>query len=72
MMASNLGIQVNPIVNKELIRPDDNRIIIGSNEKIKTETGWTNEIPLEKSIKDILSELQNEIKHGKTIPASKN
>jgi GDP-4-dehydro-6-deoxy-D-mannose reductase len=72
MMASELGIQVNPVLNKELVRPDDNRIIIGSNEKIKRETGWTNEISLEKSIKDILSELQKETKQKKTIAASKD
>jgi GDP-4-dehydro-6-deoxy-D-mannose reductase len=58
MMSYELEIKVKPVVNPELIRPDDNRIIIGSNKKIMEETGWRNEISLEQSIKDILSELE--------------
>jgi GDP-4-dehydro-6-deoxy-D-mannose reductase len=41
-------------VNEKLMRPNDNKIIIGSNKKIKRETGWHNVIPLEKSLSDII------------------
>jgi nucleoside-diphosphate-sugar epimerase len=37
-----------------LLRPVDNAIIIGSNAKLKKETGWNPEISLEQSINDIL------------------
>jgi len=54
-MAAILNIEITPRVNESLIRPNDNRIIIGSNEKIKKDTGWHTEISLEKSLKDIIS-----------------
>ncbi len=54
IMASQLGVEVDITVDDRLIRPADNRKIIGSNEKIKRELGWSNVIPLEKSLKDII------------------
>ncbi len=41
-------------INESLIRPNDNRIIIGSNEKIGKDTGWKTTITLEDSLRDIL------------------
>lgn len=55
IMAAQLNIKVDIHTDNELIRPNDNNIIIGSNEKIKKEIGWNNSIPLEKSLSDILS-----------------
>lgn len=54
MMAEELNIEVDIIVDNRLIRPADNKKIIGSNEKIKRELGWRNTIPLKQSLKDIL------------------
>lgn len=53
-MADQLGIHVDIAVDNRLIRPADNMVIIGSNEKIGRELGWKAEIPLEQSLKDIL------------------
>lgn len=53
-MADILSLEVKVKINKNLIRPNDNRIIIGSNEKIASEIGWHRRIPLETSLKDIL------------------
>ncbi len=54
MLAKQLNIEVDVKVDSRLIRPADNKIVIGANEKIKRELGWENTIPLEKTIKDII------------------
>lgn len=54
IMASILDISIVQKVNAELVRPNDNKIIIGSNEKINIDTGWKNTITIEQSLKDIL------------------
>jgi GDP-4-dehydro-6-deoxy-D-mannose reductase len=54
IMAMQLNIEVDIKMDHRLIRPADNRVIIGSNEKIKRELGWGNTIPLEQSLKDII------------------
>ncbi len=53
-MARLLNMDVDVVIDERLIRPADNRVIIGSNEKIRRELGWTTEITLEQSLKDIL------------------
>jgi len=54
-MARILDLHIHMRVNEKLIRPNDNKVIIGSNEKIKREVGWHNEIPLEESLRDIIN-----------------
>jgi GDP-4-dehydro-6-deoxy-D-mannose reductase len=54
-MADILNLKVATRINEHFIRPNDNKIIIGSNEKIKTDTGWSQEISLEKSLQDIIT-----------------
>ena len=49
-----LDIQVDTKLDELLIRPKDNYIILGSNEKIKSETGWYTTYTLENSLTDIL------------------
>jgi GDP-D-mannose dehydratase len=41
-------------VDKKLIRPNDNKVIIGSNEKIKRDIGWMPEIPLRQSLENVI------------------
>jgi GDP-4-dehydro-6-deoxy-D-mannose reductase len=48
-------VQIRQISEKAFFRPDDNRIIIGSNEKINKDVGWVNEIKLDTSLKDVLA-----------------
>jgi len=54
LMAVELNLEVDVNIDPRLIRPSDNRKIIGSNEKIKQELGWETLIPLEQSLKDII------------------
>ena len=49
-----LQIDIEITIDADLIRPADNPVIIGSNEKIKKEIGWQPEIPLEKSLMDLI------------------
>jgi GDP-4-dehydro-6-deoxy-D-mannose reductase len=54
LMASILNIEVTQKIDPKLVRPNDNKVIIGSNEKIKKDTGWENKYSIEESLKDIL------------------
>jgi GDP-4-dehydro-6-deoxy-D-mannose reductase len=54
IMAKQLDIEVDINIDNRLIRPMDNKKIIGSNEKIKRELGWQNNISLQQSLKDII------------------
>lgn len=54
IMAGILDLRIHTRMNEKLVRPSDNRIIIGSNEKIKKEVGWKNTIPMEQSLKDTI------------------
>lgn len=54
LMASILKLEVTHHIDSRLVRPNDNKIIIGSNQKLKKDTGWDLSISLKNSLKDIL------------------
>ncbi len=54
VMAAALGIVVSQKTDAALVRPNDNKIIIGSNAKLKRDTGWEVSITIEQSLKDVL------------------
>ncbi|SDO21376.1 GDPmannose 4,6-dehydratase [Rhodoferax sp. OV413] len=54
-MASILGISVVQKIDPQLVRPNDNKAIIGSLKKINDEIGWAPSIPLDTSLRDILN-----------------
>jgi GDP-4-dehydro-6-deoxy-D-mannose reductase len=58
-MGAILNVNVTTTVDENLIRPNDNRIIIGSNEKIKRDTNWNPSICIERSLGDIISYWQH-------------
>jgi GDP-4-dehydro-6-deoxy-D-mannose reductase len=53
-LASILEMEVLTEVDERLIRPNDNRVIIGANEKINRDIGWTPEIPLRQSLENVI------------------
>ena len=55
VISSILNIKVVQKTDPNLVRPNDNKIIIGSNQKIKKDTGWVNKYSLEDSLKDIVA-----------------
>jgi len=54
-MANILEIEVEIRVNKKLIRPADNKIIIGSPEKLKQKINWELKYSIDNSLKDIIN-----------------
>ena len=55
IMCGILGIDVELETDPNLLRPNDNMIIIGSNDKLKNTTDWMQKIELKKSLEDIIS-----------------
>jgi GDP-4-dehydro-6-deoxy-D-mannose reductase len=53
-IAKVLNVEVKIITCQEKVRPNDNKVIIGSYQKMKECTGWEPAITLEKSFKDII------------------
>ena len=50
-----IGFNFDLVEDPRLMRPTDEPIIYGNSEKFKAETGWKQEIPLEKTLKDMLN-----------------
>ncbi len=57
-MTSILNISITHTIDSSLVRPNDNKVIIGSNDKIKKDTGWDNTITLEESLKEIIDYIE--------------
>lgn len=47
-------------VDSALIRPTDEKIIIGDVTKLKKDTGWKQDIPMERTIADMLEYWRNQ------------
>lgn len=58
-MADILGVSVTQKVDANLVRPNDNKKIFGSLDKISKEIGWKPCIPLDESLRDILEYWRN-------------
>ena len=58
-MTSILNITVTTVTDPALVRPAENKKIIGSYEKIKNELGWKPSISIEKSLTDIIEYWKN-------------
>lgn len=53
-VASYLHMDITTNVNPEFVRPNDNKKIIGSADKIVNELKWTNQIPLQVTLRDMV------------------
>lgn len=49
-----MDFKLNPVVDKLLLRPTDERIIFGDSSKLIAHTNWTQLVPINKTIKDML------------------
>jgi GDP-4-dehydro-6-deoxy-D-mannose reductase len=54
-------IAVSTLTDPKLVRPSDNRAIVGSNDKISGAVGWKPEIALEQSLDDILKDWETRL-----------
>ncbi len=57
-IADIVGVKVDTQVNPEFVRPNDNRIVIGSHDKITKELGWKPSIPLSQTLQDMIVEMK--------------
>lgn len=55
MLAACAEVNITVERDESLIRPQDNMVIIGSNEKLRNETGWSRKHTVDQSLKDILN-----------------
>ena len=55
MIEKQIGHVLNRKVDPALIRPTDEKIIVGNVDKLKAATGWKQEIPMEQTIADMLN-----------------
>ena len=54
-----LGVKVKTSISPELIRPNDNPVIVGDNSLLKEHTDWRPSYKLTQSIRDIISYWQS-------------
>lgn len=59
MIEKQIGHELKRIVDPALIRPTDERIIVGNVDKIKVDTGWKQNIPMEQTLADMLEYWRN-------------
>lgn len=57
-IAEIVGVKINTKVNPEFVRPNDNRVVIGSHDKITKELDWEPEIPLSLTLESMIQEMQ--------------
>ncbi|WDF47286.1 GDP-mannose 4,6-dehydratase [Chryseobacterium sp. KACC 21268] len=60
MISNILEIEIETLQDPSLVRPNDNKIIIGDNTKITSEIGWKPTISLDKSLRDIVKYWEKE------------
>ena len=54
IIENQIGHELKPVVDKALLRPTDERIIVGDITKLKRDTGWKQSITIDKTIEDML------------------
>jgi len=59
-----LDVQIDIEIDKDKIRPDDNKIIIGDNSKLIKLTGWKPLISINRSLNDIITYWERRIYHS--------
>lgn len=54
IIENQIGHELKPVVDKALLRPTDEKIIVGDITKLKRDTGWKQSITIEETIADML------------------
>lgn len=61
MIEDELGHDLQCVVDQNLLRPTDEKIIVGDISKLKQDTGWQQEISMSQTIKDMIAYWRNHI-----------
>ena len=62
MIENQIGHQFEIKVDERLLRPTDEKIIVGDVTKLKRDTGWEQKIPMEQTINDMLNYWRSRIR----------
>lgn len=55
MICDLIDVEPNSVINPQLVRPNDNPVIIGDNRKLINETGWTPSFDVKTSLTDTIN-----------------
>lgn len=58
ILAAAVGITITPQVEADLVRPNDPPLVVADVSKVRRLTGWTAEIPLETTLRDLVRSLE--------------
>jgi GDP-4-dehydro-6-deoxy-D-mannose reductase len=58
MLASAARVDVEPVVDPDLVRADEPALIVADIGRLQTWTGWTSTIPLDRTLTDLVTSLQ--------------
>ena len=64
MLGKASRVEVVPKIDPQLVRPQDNRVVIGSNRKIQDEVGWSPVIKLEQAVEDVARDWRGRLERG--------
>ncbi|HTY12885.1 MAG TPA: GDP-mannose 4,6-dehydratase [Candidatus Omnitrophota bacterium] len=62
-----IGSPINVKRDPLLIRPNDNRIIVGSNARLKNETGWRQTIGIKETLKEMIEYWENALRASRSL-----
>ena len=71
MLLGMARIRVEVQTDPERMRPSDNPLVLGDPSRIQNETGWRAEIPIERTLSDLLDWWRTQIVAGRESPADK-
>jgi GDP-4-dehydro-6-deoxy-D-mannose reductase len=57
------GVKADIVVDNALLRPSEQRRVVGSNKKILQATGWSPSVDLDKTLQSVLLDWEERIKH---------
>ena len=59
------------VTDRDRYRPVDIPVLHGSNERIRTATGWTPQIPIEQTLADLLAECRTRVRAAGAVQAGR-
>jgi GDP-4-dehydro-6-deoxy-D-mannose reductase len=57
------GVEAELAVNENLLRPSEQRRVVGANDKIKQATGWLPTIDIDETLQSVLADWEERLKH---------
>jgi GDP-4-dehydro-6-deoxy-D-mannose reductase len=61
MLLSQSTVRIDVEIDPSRLRPSDNPVMVGDPSRLMAETGWAPEIPIERTLADLLSEWRRRV-----------